>query len=178
MLVDILLQFGLRPGEAFALCKTDIDFQKKELHIAKSLTHDHQTPILKSTKTQQERTLPIPDSMLPTLKSINRLYLFVNKDGALYTRKQMFSFGQKLIAKINRQMGGTSRLRVTDMSLYNFRHHKASILYYTEGISNKAKAKYMGHSEEMFIRTYSHLMEQKENMDVLRQETVPKVCQS
>jgi integrase len=80
--------------------------------------------------------------------------------------------GEKLqnsiLNKINTAMGGTKKIRKTDITLYNFRHHKASLLYYLPGVSVKAKAAYLGHSEEMFLKVYSHMMEEKEDKEVLR----------
>ena len=66
-------------------------------------------------------------------------------------------------------MGGTDKIRKTTITFYNFRHHKASLIYYLPGISIKKKAQYMGHSEEVFISIYSHLMEEKESSEILRE---------
>ena len=170
LLVTLLLQFGLRPSEALALDRTSINKTDKTLTINKSLTHDGERPLIKGTKTGVTRILPIPDEILPKLQPVNpTFYLFTNQDGNLFTKKQVFNFSQGIIYKINKEMGGTKHLKATDMTLYNFRHHRASVLYYTQGLSTKAKASYMGHSEEMFIKTYSHLIEEKEDMTALKE---------
>lgn len=170
LLITLLLQFGLRPSEAFALDRTSINRTDKTLTINKSLTHDGERPVIKGTKTGVTRILPIPDEILPKLTPVNpSFFLFTNQDGQLFTKKQVYNFSQGILHKINKQMGGTARLKATDMVLYNFRHHRASVLYYTQGISTKAKAAYMGHSEEMFIKTYSHMIAERENMDALKE---------
>jgi len=170
LLVDILYQFGLRPSEAFALDSTSVDTKNKLLIINKSLSHDHATPIIKSTKTGVTRKLPIPDELLPRLKPTGTsTYLFTNQYGQLFTPFNIEKISKSIINKINLAMGGTDELRVTDMTLYNFRHNRATDLYYMSGnLSTKAKARYMGHSEEMFLRTYSHLLDEKEETELLR----------
>lgn len=167
LLVDILMQFGLRPGEALALGSSSVDIKNRTLHITKNLAHNGEKPLLKKTKTEETRDLPIPDSMIPKFNKSQ--YYFTNEKGQLLTKWECQQLSESIIDKINTQMGGTPKNRMTDMTLYYFRHHKASLLYYLPGVSMKAKAAYMGHSEEMFIKTYSHMMEENENMEVFRE---------
>lgn len=171
LMVRILRQFGLRPGEAFALTLKDFNRAEKTLTICKSLTHNKENPVLKDTKTHVTRVLPVPDQFFDYLPK-KKLYLFVNDDRTLLTKKQEWAFSRSILDKLNVALGGTNELKVTDAVLYTFRHTKATELYYTEGISLKAKAAYMGHSEEEFIRTYSHLMKEKEELEVLRKSVV------
>ncbi len=172
LMVNILLQFGLRPGEAFALDRTSIDEKNLTLTINKSLTHVGQTPLIKSTKTCATRILPIPKTFLPKLKPVNKtVYLFANPDGSLYTKKQVFCFCKRILQKINLKMGGTKTIKATEMTFYYFRHNKASLLIYTD-VSIVAKAKYLGNSPEVFLSTYAHLIEQKENFDKLSEEVI------
>ncbi len=173
LMVNILLQFGLRPGEAFALDRTSIDRENLVLTVNKSLTHDGEKPVIKDTKTSVTRYLPIPREFLPKLTPVNNtLYLFTNSNGTLFTKKQCHYFGQKILGKINKQMGGTKHLKVTDIVLYSFRHNRASVLMYTDSISLLAKAKYMGHSPEVFMRTYAHIIEEKEDFEKLKEEVI------
>ena len=171
LMVDILLQFGLRPAEAFALDTFSVDRKNRNLIINKALAHKDQMPVIKTTKTGVTRILPIPDEMLDRLKpfSDKTTYFFTDENGHLYTRWGMNRFQLDTIAKINKAMGGNAQLKKTSMTFYNFRHHKASLLYYLAGVSLKAKAAYLGHSEELFLRTYSHMMQEKEDTEVLRQ---------
>ena len=173
LMVNILLQFGLRPGEAFALDRSSIDTENMLLKITKSLTHKGETPMIKSTKTCATRNLPIPKTFLPKLNPVNKtVYLFANPDGSLYTKKQVYGFCNRILQKINIQMGGTKTIKATEMTFYYFRHNKASLLIYTEGISDIARAKYMGNSPEVFLATYAHLIDQKENYDKLSEEVI------
>ncbi len=168
-MVDVLLQFGLRPGEAFALGRTSFNKKDRTLTINKAVAYNVAHPFVKQTKTGVTRVLPVPDSFWSKIPKTDKMYFFVNKDGSLFDKNQKRDFSRAIINKINVQMGGTDQLKLTNMTLYYFRHNKASLLYYMPGISLKKKAEYLGHSEQMFLRTYSHLMNEKEDTEILRQ---------
>lgn len=166
LMVNILYQFGLRAGEAFALSRSDI--APDGLHITKSLTHDGERPVIKSTKTTMTRVLPIPPTVLPKIQPVlDTEYLFTNPDGSLFTKKQAYVFAQAIIKKIQHITGASE-----DVTLYSFRHNKASLLYYTAGVSIKAKSAYLGHSEEVYIKTYSHAMQEKEDINALNEAII------
>lgn len=167
-LVDVLLQFGLRPQEAFALNVNSFNRKDRTLTIDKAVAYDDQTPFVKETKTGVTRVLPVPDSFWPKIPKIDCFYYFTYKDGTLWKRQQTREIGGRIRDKINKAMGGTDLIRVTDLTLYYFRHNKATQLYYLPGVSLKKKAEYMGHSEEQFIKTYSHLDDTKEEIEQLR----------
>lgn len=171
-MVDLLLQFGLRPQEAFAVSRTSFNRTERTLTINKAVSYDGSEPFLKGTKTGVTRTLPVPDSFWSKIPKFKGMYYFTDDDGKFFRLKASRKFAGSIISKINVALGGTSKIKATDMTLYTFRHNKASLLYYTQGISMKKKAEYMGHSEEMFLRTYSHLMEDKEDTEILRQAVV------
>ena len=172
-LVDLLLQFGLRPGEALALNIHDFDRKARTLTISKAVSyHGMRDAFIKTTKTGVTRVLPVPDSFWAKIPPVQTLYYFCRPDGTLWSRGTAHKVCQDIIKAINVKMGGTDQLKVTDMTLYTFRHNKASLLYYTGGISIKKKAQYMGHSEEQFIRIYSHLIESKEDTEILREAVI------
>ena len=171
-MADVLLQFGLRPAEAFALDRNSFNRKTRTLTIDRDVAYDGNRPYIKGTKTGVTRVLPVPDSFWSKIPKINTLYFFVNDQGQLMTKSQTRYFQKHIIDKINVAMGGNKNIRLTSMTFYNFRHNKASLLYYLPGISLKAKAQYMGHSEKMFLETYSHMMEDKEDLEVLREAVV------
>lgn len=168
-LMDVLLQFGLRPGEAYALDKKSFNRKDRTLIINKAVSYDHNMPFIKSTKTGVTRVLPVPDSFWSKIPDSKTMYYFVEEDGQLMRRHKSNKFSREILKKINIAMGGTDKLKVTDMTLYNCRHNKATLLYYLPGVSLKKKAEYMGHSERMFLQIYSHIMEEKEDMEALRE---------
>lgn len=167
LLVNIIRQFGLRPQEAFALQLKDFNREKKTLSITKAVAYSNNKAVVKSTKTHFSRVLPVPEQFFSLLPS-GRLWLFTNEKGELLRKNQVDTMRARIIDAINETMGGTELIRVTDMNLYTLRHTKATELYYMPGISTKQKAAYMGHSEEEFLKRYSHLDESKEAVEILR----------
>lgn len=171
-MTDVLLQFGLRPGEALALSKKSFDKKARTLIINKAVAYDGDRPFVKPTKTGVTRVLPVPDSFWAKIPNVNTMYYFAREDGSLFTKNQKRDFSRGILDKINKQMGGTELIRATDMVLYNFRHNKASLLLYLPGVSTKKKAEYLGHSVRMFLQTYSHILEDKEDIEALREAVI------
>ena len=168
-MMDILTQFGLRPGEAYALNKQSFDRKSRTLTINKAVGYDHNKAFLKPPKNEINRVLPVPDNFWEKIPNVKTMYFFVEEDGQLFRRHKANKFEREILKKINKAMGGTDQIKVTDMTFYNCRHHKASLLYYLPGVSLKKKAEYMGHTEKMFIQIYSHMMEEKEDVEALRE---------
>lgn len=162
LLVTILQVFGLRPAEALALQPTDFDFKNKVLHITKALelANDNQSRI-KSTKTEASRDIPIPEELIAPLRDHFRanpgFLLFPKADGRPYTKSAYRRGSERILRAIG----------IPRMTLYSFRHRRATDLYYLTQvgkISTKKAAYLMGHSEIIFLKTYSHIDESKENV--------------
>lgn len=175
LFVDIELYLGLRPEETRALQPRDFDLSAETVTISKAVALDLATgePILKSTKTGKTRMLPMPHVLAAEIRAYNAdfhgFYYFVNEEGTLFTVAQYNTFQAHIFKKINRALGGNERLSLLNgWTMYSFRHNRATELYYIAGVSTKKKAEYMGHSEEMFLRTYSHIDESKEETELLR----------
>ena len=174
LFVDLEFYLGLRPEETRALCRSDFDWKTNSVTISRAHALVGTGYELKSTKTGKARKLPMPDVLADEVKaylgSSSSFYLFVNSDGDLFSRMQAQSFNAKIFRKINEALGGNDQIDARNgWTMYTFRHNRATQLYYLGGsISNKKKAEYMGHSEEMFLRTYSHLDETKEDTEILR----------
>lgn len=159
LLVLLLYNFGLRPGEALALSQKDFEWSRNRLKVGKSLCNGS----VKSTKTNKIRYVPIPGTIVPELQNLLRnrkgFYIFE----PLPSKNSYDAIRKRILRAVNAKMGGKGKLWLTDMTLYTFRHDYASRLYLhgikTHQLSYKMAAAIMGHSEEMFIRTYSHLME-------------------
>lgn len=166
--LTLLYVFGLRPEELRALTRNSFDLDRKELRIFSAAVFRGNTPYLKDTKNHLHRTLPVPDSIMPEIRSylygLGSLYLFHMHDGGLMTKSSFTKFTGRILGAINRAMGGTPSIRATDMTLYTFRHNAGTQLYYVQGMSNKKKAAFMGHSEDIFLKTYSHLDESREDV--------------
>lgn len=169
-LVDVLLQFGLRPGEALILGPHSWDKERGLLLVHEALGFtESNAGHPKATKNEKRRDLPVPDAFWERIPDVDREHYFVNDDGTLFSRSDADYYKRKILDAINAAMGGTKDKPATTMTLYTCRHHRASQIYYLGGISTKKKAQYMGHSERMFLETYSHMMEKYEDPEVLRQ---------
>lgn len=174
MIVDLFYYFGFRPEELRALMKTDFNLDTNEVTINKAITFDGNAPLLKTTKNKKVRTIPIPNALLPELTAyLNKnmsFYLFPMKDGSPMSKTSWLKFSRKVFRKINEALGGDENTdKLNGMSWYTFRHNCGTRLYYMNGISTKYKAYFMGHTEQVFLSTYSHLDNEKEDVELLKQ---------
>lgn len=172
LFVDIEYYLGLRPEETRALQPSDFDLKAKTVTISKASAL-HGRAEIKTTKTGKTRVLPIPDVLAAEIKQYNAtfkgFYYFVDDQGILLSSWNYHKFSHSIYDKINVALGGTDKLNLLNgLTMYTFRHNRATDLYYLQGVSTKKKAEYMGHSELMFLKTYSHLDDAKEANELLR----------
>ncbi len=151
LFLDILITFGLRPAEALALTPADFDMKSRVLHITKAVEMGNDgTSRVKSTKTGISRDIPLPSEWPNPPKS--GFYLFTRRNGQLYNKSAYRRLSERILKAM-----GTVHPGVT---LYSFRHRRATDLYYLtqKGVISTAQAAaLMGHSEEVFIKTYRHI---------------------
>lgn len=181
LFLDILMVFGLRPGEALALQPTDFDFKAGVLKITKALElPNDNTSRIKDTKTGVSREIPIPEQLIPSLRERIRgnsgFLLFQSRTGGLYTKSAYRRLSERILKAINVAAGGNAYMNlIPEVTLLSFRHRRATSLYYLAQkgvISTKQAAALMGHSEEVFIRTYSHIDSKKEDLQSIYQDMV------
>lgn len=173
--LDIIRQLGLRPEEARALTRTAIDFKEGTITIDKASIFAQNAPELKGVKNGRPRTLPLPKGLKSELRRYVKdvqLLLFTDSNGNLMSKSSFRCFQKRIFDALNRELGGTDNMNVLNgMTFYTLRHTRGTELYYLtqEGkISTKLAAQYMGHSEMVFLSTYSHIDEQKEDLEALR----------
>lgn len=173
MFVDVMYTFGLRPGEALALMFSD--FEDGTLTVSRAVAFDVNNPVIKDTKTGVTRQIPIPEAFSSKLKKYKAkvekcLYLFHTKDLRPITKISYRRMWDRITNEMNRALGGTEALRILakDFTPYLFRHSFATRLYYVQGVSMKQKAAILGHSEKMLIERYSHLDDNKEDIEELK----------
>ena len=168
LLVTILQVFGLRPAEALALQKTDFDFDSGFLHINKALelSNDNKS-MIKSTKTGVSRDIPIPDELIPSLKAqirhIKGFLLFTKQDGQPYTKSAYRRMSERILKAIG----------IPHCTLYSFRHRRSTDLYYLtqqagSGVTAKYASSILGHSEMVFLSTYSHIDMDMESKNIYK----------
>lgn len=168
LFVTILQVFGLRPAEALALNPADFDWNEGILHITKAveLSNDNRSRI-KSTKTEACRDIPIPDELIPSLKAQiqgrRTLLLFTKADGSLYTKSAYRRLSERILKAIG----------IPSCTLYSFRHRRATDLYYLTQqagsfVTTKYAASTLGHSELVFLKTYSHVDMDQESKNIYK----------
>ena len=156
---ETLYFLGLRQGEAQALTWNDIDFNKRELNINKTLTTKIKGEkwTISTPKTKKSiRVLPIPKNLLNDLKELK-------KQAQSYKdfSNKWFVFGNSVCfpentIQINKnkycKLAGVKQIRVHD-----FRHSCASLLI-NKGANITLVSKYLGHSSiTITLNTYTHM---------------------
>lgn len=168
LMLDFVFYLGLRPQEMRALARSDFNWTDNTVTVSKAVSDVLNVATLKGTKTGAVRILPLPAVLVSEIKqylSVNKqIYLFTNDKGELLTRYQYDLINARIFDAVFRALGH----RVTDLTFYTLRHNRATELYYLDGVSTKKKAEYMGHSELMFLKTYSHLDDAREETELLR----------
>lgn len=156
---ETLYYLGLRQGEATALTWEDVDFEKKEVKINKTLTTKlkGQLYTVSSPKTvNSNRILPIPAKLLSS-------YQKLKKEAAKkkYFKESWFVFGDELPFRETtiqvKKNKYCKESKVKTIRIHDFRHSCASFLI-QHGASIVLVSKYLGHSKiSVTLDTYTHL---------------------
>jgi integrase len=166
----LALDSGMRQGELFGLHWPDLDFERGEVFVQRSLKERKGVLRLKETKTKHGRrrvrlTRPTLDAlqqhrerMLAEGREVKAGAVFCDTDGG-FLRKSNFarrSFDRALrmaglIAE--RQAGGKPKVRFHDL-----RHTCATILLLAD-VNPKVVSERLGHASiEITLNTYSHVL--------------------
>lgn len=156
---EVLYYLGLRQGEATALTWNDIDFNKKEVNINKTLTTKlkGQLYTVSSPKTaKSNRTIPIPNKLIKSLKTLKE-----QAKKKRYFNDTWFVFGDELPFKETtiqvRKNKYCKEAGVKQIRIHDFRHSCASFLI-QHGASIVLVSKYLGHSKiSITLDIYTHL---------------------
>ena len=162
MFYETLYYLGLRCGEATALKFSDINWQKKEVSINKTLTTKlkGQLYTFSSPKTaNSNRVLPIPLKLLKEYQELNKLA----KEKKYYT-DDWFLFGNELPFRettIQAKKNKYCKLaEVKQIRIHDFRH-SFCVLALHNGINIQTVSKYMGHAKPSITwDIYCHVMRQ------------------
>lgn len=152
VLIATLAFSGLRPGEALALRWRDV--RDRVIHVNKSAYN----AVVKETKTGVTRSVsflaPLADD-LDTWRSVSRAgeddLVFPNSRGELFDKDDWDNWRNRCFQPLTRLA------MAKGMRPYDLRHVFVSLLM-AEGKSVPYIAGQAGHSQEMTLRTYSHLM--------------------
>ena len=159
----VLRYTGMRPSEGLALMYEDIDFDNRNIHVSRSIGYSRAETHLKGTKTGVERDIPLHNSLAFALKSEGKKEGFIFlQDGKPLTKNDYLTMFKRITRRIAKELGHS------EIVLYSFRHTFATFLYYSGCrpglISTKKAAQIMGHSERIFLETYTHIDDSQENV--------------
>lgn len=156
----VLFGCGLRPGEALGL--TWSDYKDGHLSVTKQITRRRMEP---TTKTYMERNVYVPMWTRGYLDGhttrFKKGHIFLNTKGGPYLDTDVFNGAWS---------AAHSALKIPYKIPYVCRHTRAAEMLST-GVDPAEAAKQMGHSLEMFFRTYAEwIAEYSENKDLSRFE--------
>lgn len=166
-----LLAFtGMRKGEALALEWTDIDFEKRIVHITKGvILNEHQTPIISTTKTKKSvRSVSVDTETIEILKrwkikqakelmciginsSNKSQFLFTYDSNKLYRPNYTNCWLELIINKYN----------LKKITIHGFRHSHCSLLF-EMGTPIQVVQERLGHSNiKTTMNIYTHVTEKQ-----------------
>ena len=183
----VAITTGMRPGELFALTEDDIDFDKNEIHITKTLVYQkfdgdekkefHVDP--PKTRTS-ERTIPINSICKSALIDQIRQKKIIYFKAAKETELQDCLFTTKYNTPLNSVLYSEAIKRIVDeinltrdsleqmprFSGHTFRHTFATRCF-EAGISPKTVQTYLGHATlQMTMDLYTSVLEEKKQDDM------------
>jgi integrase len=176
--VDIGAGLGMRQGEIFGLAKEDVDFLRRVVHVKRQVKIVGNTLVFALPKGDKERDVPLPDTIALRLSAHLQAFPptgvrlpWKTPDGKPVTAQLVFTTDSgdalnrnacnRIVWKPALRLAGVPATR--DNGMHVLRHSYASALL-EDGVSIKALADYLGHSDPGFtLRTYTHLMPSTED---------------
>lgn len=171
----ILMRYtGMRKEEIIPLTINDIDLKNKTISINKAVNLTHNQPVIKSTKNNRVRTIPILDIVYDMVvelvnKSNNGLLFSKESDNKMLTSVAIRRHLESFLYDINKD-----RTNKINFTCHQLRHSYCTMLYYS-GIKIKKAQSLMGHaSASMVYEVYTHLDEQRETAENLLNNYINK----
>ena len=170
---------GMRKEEIVPITISDIDLKNKTISISKAVTFIHNKPVLKDTKNNRSRTVPLLDIIYDLVKDLienaikeNRTLLFVKEtDKKMLTDVAIRRHLESLLNNLNKN---ENKLKIK-FTCHQLRHSYCTMLYYADVKIKKAQ-ELMGHSSaDMVYNIYTHLDEKRENAEYLINNYIKKL---
>ncbi|MCR5092360.1 MAG: tyrosine-type recombinase/integrase [Lachnospiraceae bacterium] len=180
----ILYYCGLRREEALALSADDFDWKEKIVRIRRVIIFDGNNPELKNyPKTENGlRDVPLPDALIEEIRDYvdsTTGFLFRGCNAEMMTLSAYVRMWDSIVLALNVAAGYNPFTRknrmekpIQGLTAHIFRHNYCTELcYQIPAISTKMIARILGDTEKMVLDVYSHIVEQKENV----QDAVNKI---
>ncbi|MBR1925883.1 MAG: site-specific integrase [Clostridia bacterium] len=171
--IKIMLFAGLRNGEVHGLKWSDIDFNKKIIHVTRSRYYDSSVGVYeKDPKTKTSiRDVPIPDYLLKALNEYKEWFRimddnFDNKPDKYYLCVNLCRepIDPKNLNKWLKEFESKNNLRL--VTCHGLRHTYCSMLL-SQNVPIQTVSRYMGHSDSaVTLKVYSHFMPETQTQAV------------
>jgi integrase len=154
-LVLVLAYGGLRPGEAAALQRQDLD-DLGQLHVRATVAEPRgHLERRETTKTYQQRTVPLPDRILDELRQHMAERVLWSPEAPIFAGEKGGPFRLSNFRRALRQAAARAGLPAW-VTPYTLRHTCASLMA-RNGVGVHVAAQLMGHDPSEYLRTYVHL---------------------
>ena len=176
--VTVLYYCGLRRGEALALMPEDFDFEKNTVSISRVVIFNGNAPEIKPYPKSDNgiRQIPLPKACISILKDYVANctgYLFKGLKTPLMTQQAYKRMWESIICEMNIAAGYNPQQKknrpekpIQGLTAHTFRHNYCTMLcYQIPSISTKMVAKLMGDTEQVVLNIYSHILEEKEDIE-------------
>lgn len=183
--VFILYYCGLRKGEALALTRFDFSWSAMTISVNKVIVFDNGKPVLKDYPKSDNgiRKVPIPadavEKIRPFVELCQDKFLFHGRDNEMMTAAAYRRMWDSIIMSMNRALGYNPHAKdrglpqITDLTAHIFRHNYCTQLcYQVPKISTKMIARLLGDTEKMVLEVYSHIVEEKEEVEITISEAM------
>ena len=159
-----MIYTGVRKEELVPLTYADIDFDKKTLRINKAVHFEKNQPVLKNTKNEEIRYVPLVDDLFSLLEQKQGL-LFPNEKGKMMsdttTKRKITYINNFIREKIEEENSKKKENEEEEIfkpfTAHQLRHTYACLLH-KAGIPLKEAQYFMGHKDvKMLLNIYTHL---------------------
>ncbi len=172
---------GMRQGELFALAVDDVDWLRRTVHVAVQIKRVGGRVCFAPTKNRKIRDVPVSARVIPHLAEHVRLYRGAEvtlpwhdlqdpkRHGQLVTRRLMFTKPDGAV--LDRMMFNRAWIKawraagVPDAGRNGCHvlRHTAASAWLSNGLGLARTAAYLGDTQEVILRTYSHFMAKDED---------------
>lgn len=176
--VTILYYCGLRRGEALALAVRDFNWENNTITISKVVIFTGNTPEIKPYPKSDNgiRQIPLPEAAVSILKPYVAKctdYIFHGQESPLMTQQAYKRMWESIISEMNIACGYNPQQKkdkpdkpIQGLTAHTFRHNYCTQLcYQIPVISTKMIARLMGDTEQVVLKIYSHILEEKEDLN-------------
>ncbi len=174
IIVKFAVGTGLRQGEILALNESDVDMQKMEVTVTKTLayvkifkedrSYKYKLVVTKPKTQTSKRKVSFPSSLIPDLKELNRIRIEERlKLGSAYTKNNLlfpsntgtYIYARNLTRSWQRAL---KRLGIPNRSFHALRHTFASQLI-EKGVNIATVSRLLGHASIKTTERYIHVVQ-------------------